>query len=79
MAYNDIDALEAALDPTIAAVLLEPVQGEGGVLPADATYVQAVRRLCDERGTLLMFDEVQTGLGRTGKWFGFQHLDVDPT
>lgn len=78
VAYNDIEALAAALDPTVAAVLLEPVQGEGGVVPADATYLQAVRRLCDERGILLVVDEVQTGLGRTGKWFGFQHFGVEP-
>jgi acetylornithine/N-succinyldiaminopimelate aminotransferase len=76
--YNDIHALEAAIDPTVAAVLLEPVQGEGGVVPADAQYLRDVRALCDERGLLLMFDEVQTGLGRTGEWFGFQHSGVRP-
>ena len=78
VAYNDIDALTAAIDPTVAAVLLEPVQGEGGVVPADAQYLRDVRALCDERGLLLMFDEVQTGLGRTGQWFGFQHSGVRP-
>ena len=78
MAWDDIDALEAALDPSVAAVLLEPVQGEGGVNPASAEYLQAVRRLCDERGILFMVDEVQTGLARTGRWFGFQHYDVRP-
>ena len=79
VAWADVDALEAAVDPTVvAAVLLEPVQGEGGVNPATAEYFQAVRRLCDERGVLLMVDEVQTGLGRTGRWFGFQHFDVQP-
>ena len=76
--YNDIAALEAAVDPTIAAVLLEPVQGEGGVLPADDQYMRDVRRLCDERGLLLMIDEIQTGFGRTGEWFGFQHAGVVP-
>ena len=76
--YNDIGALEAAIDPTVAAVLLEPVQGEGGVVPADIQYLRDVRALCDERGLLLMFDEVQTGLGRTGEWFGFQHANVRP-
>jgi len=76
--YNDIDALEASIDPSVAAVLLEPVQGEGGVVPADAQYLRDVRALCDERGLLLMFDEVQTGLGRTGEWFGFQHSGVRP-
>ncbi len=76
--WNDVAALEAALDPTVAAVLLEPVQGEGGVNPASADYFAGVRRLCDERGVLFMVDEVQTGLGRTGRWFGFQHLGVQP-
>ncbi len=78
VAWNDLDALEAALDPTVAAVLLEPVQGEGGVNPATAEYFQGVRRLCSERGILFMVDEVQTGLGRTGRWFGHQHFDVVP-
>lgn len=78
VAWADLDALEAAIDPSVAAVLLEPVQGEGGVNMADATYFQGVRALCDERGLLLMFDEVQTGLGRTGRWFGHQHYDVRP-
>jgi predicted acetylornithine/succinylornithine family transaminase len=78
VAFNDLDALEAALDPSVAAVLLEAVQGEGGVNPLSQEYVAGVRRLCDERGILLVFDEVQTGLGRTGRWFGFQHFDVRP-
>jgi predicted acetylornithine/succinylornithine family transaminase len=76
--WHDAGALEAALDPSVAAVLLEPVQGEGGVNPASAEYFAAVRRLCDDRGILFMVDEVQTGLGRTGRWFGFQHLGVVP-
>ena len=62
----------------MAAVLLEPVQGEGGVNPATADYLAGIRRLCDERGALLVLDEVQTGLGRTGDWFGFQHFGVQP-
>jgi predicted acetylornithine/succinylornithine family transaminase len=78
VAWNDLAALEAALDPTVAAVLLEPVQGEGGVNPATTEYVTGVRRLCDERGLLFMVDEVQTGLGRTGAWFGHQHFGVVP-
>ncbi|MGH9157429.1 MAG: acetylornithine transaminase [Acidimicrobiales bacterium] len=78
VAWRDTDALAAALSPEVAAVLLEPVQGEGGVQPADAAYFGAVRRLCDERGILFMVDEVQTGLGRTGRWFGFQHFGVEP-
>ncbi|HUQ38577.1 MAG TPA: acetylornithine/succinylornithine family transaminase [Acidimicrobiales bacterium] len=78
VAWNDLGALESALDPTVAAVLLEPVQGEGGVQAATPSYFQGVRKLCDERGILFMVDEVQTGLGRTGRWFGFQHLGVEP-
>src|SRR5207302_4402402 len=78
VAWDDLDALEAAIDPSVAAVLLEPVQGEGGVNPASAEYFRGVRRLCDERQVLLAVDEVQTGLGRTGRWFGFQHFDVRP-
>lgn len=76
--FNDIDALAAAVDTTVAAVLLEPVQGEGGVLPADPGYLRAVRELCDERGLLLIMDEIQTGFGRTGEWFGFQHAGIVP-
>jgi predicted acetylornithine/succinylornithine family transaminase len=73
VAFAEVDALEAALDERVCAVLLEPVQGEGGVNPAPPGYLEAVRRLCDEREALLIVDEVQTGLGRTGRWFGFQH------
>jgi acetylornithine/N-succinyldiaminopimelate aminotransferase len=76
--WRDIEALDAAVDGTVAAVLLEPVQGEGGVNPAPPEYLRAVRQLCDERGALFMVDEVQTGLGRTGRWFGFQHAGVQP-
>jgi predicted acetylornithine/succinylornithine family transaminase len=76
--YNSVEALESVLDPSVGAVLLEPLQGEGGVFPADADYVRGVRRLCDERGILLIFDEVQTGFGRTGKWFGFEHFGIRP-
>jgi acetylornithine/N-succinyldiaminopimelate aminotransferase len=78
VAWRDVDELDKALDASVAAVLLEPVQGEGGVNPAPPAYLQAVRRLCDERGALFMVDEVQTGLGRTGRWFGFQHAGVRP-
>jgi len=78
VALNDIAALEAAIDPSVAAILLEPIQGEGGVNPATTEYLQAARRLCDERGLLLMMDEVQTGFARTGRWFGFQHHGVVP-
>jgi predicted acetylornithine/succinylornithine family transaminase len=78
VAWHDLDALESALDATVAAVLLEPVQGEGGVHPASAEYLQGARRLCDERGILLMLDEVQTGLGRCGAWFAHHPLGVVP-
>ncbi len=75
---DDLGALTAAVDPTVAAVLLEPVQGEGGVNPVSVDFFRGARRLCDERGALLMVDEVQTGFGRTGRWFGFQHFGVRP-
>jgi acetylornithine/N-succinyldiaminopimelate aminotransferase len=78
VAWQDVDDLAKAIDGSVAAVLLEPVQGEGGVNPAGAEYFNEVRRLCDERGILMMVDEVQTGLGRTGEWFGFQHYGVQP-
>jgi predicted acetylornithine/succinylornithine family transaminase len=77
-AWNDLDDVERAVDPSVAAVFLEPVQGEGGVNPADVEFFQGVRRLCDERGLLFMVDEVQTGLCRTGRWFGFEHYGVTP-
>ncbi len=76
--WNDLADLERMIDPSVAAVLVEPVQGEGGVNPATGEYFQGIRRLCDERGLLFMVDEVQTGLGRTGEWFGHQHFGVVP-
>lgn len=79
VAYGDVGALDAALDPArVAAVLLESIEGEIGVMPAPPGYLEAARRLCDERGILLVLDEVQTGLGRTGRWFGFQHHGIRP-
>ena len=78
VAWDDLDALAAAIDPSVAAVLLEPVQGEGGVNPATVGYFRGVRDLCDERGVLFMVDEVQTGLGRCGAWFAHQHFGVVP-
>jgi acetylornithine/N-succinyldiaminopimelate aminotransferase len=79
VAWNDAAALDkAASGDETAAIILEAVQGEGGVNPATAEYFQAVRRICDDRGLLFIVDEVQTGLGRTGRWFGFQHFDVQP-
>lgn len=76
--WDDLDELAKNLDETVAAVLLEPVQGEGGVNPATVEYFQGVEALCRERDILFMVDEVQTGLGRTGRWFGFQHFGVSP-
>jgi len=78
VAWDDLDAMDAAIDPSVAAVLLEPLQGEGGVQPASAEYFAGVRAICDERDLLFIVDEVQTGLGRTGSWFGFQGLGVRP-
>jgi acetylornithine/N-succinyldiaminopimelate aminotransferase len=78
VSFGDIGALAQAVDSQVAAVLLEPVQGEGGVIPAPAGYLKQVRELCNQRGVLLIMDEVQTGLGRTGKWWGFQHDDIEP-
>jgi predicted acetylornithine/succinylornithine family transaminase len=76
--FEDVDALTNAFDERVAAVMLEPVQGEGGVNPASPAYMRDVRRLCDEREALFVCDEVQTGLGRTGRWFGFEHSGVRP-
>jgi predicted acetylornithine/succinylornithine family transaminase len=78
VAWDDIDDLARAIDPSVAAVLLEPVQGEGGVNPASPQFFQDVRALCDERGVLLILDEVQTGLGRTGAWFAHHHFGIVP-
>ena len=78
VAYNNMEALEKAVNEETAAVILEVVQGEGGVYPASAEYIQAVRRICDERGVLLIVDEIQTGFGRTGKIFAIQHFGVVP-
>jgi predicted acetylornithine/succinylornithine family transaminase len=78
VAWDDPSDLERALDPTVAAVLLEPVEGEGGVVTAASGFLAEVRRICDEREILLICDEVQTGFGRTGRWFGFQHEGIVP-
>lgn len=75
---NDIDSLRAAVDDETCAIMMEPIQGESGVYPADVEYVRAVRKLCDEKGLLLIFDEIQTGMARTGKLFGYQHFGVEP-
>ncbi len=76
--FGDIAALEATIDDTIAAVILEPIQGENGIFVAPDGYIQAVRKLCDQHGALLILDEVQTGLGRTGRLFACEHSGVTP-
>ncbi|AGA26948.1 aspartate aminotransferase family protein [Singulisphaera acidiphila] len=76
--YNNLDAVAAALDDQTAAVLVEPIQGEGGVNVPSPDYLPGLRSLCNERGVLLILDEVQTGLGRTGEWFAYQHSNITP-
>ncbi len=78
VSYNNIEALDKAVNEETAAVILEVMQGEGGVYPASLEYIQAARRICDERGALLIVDEIQTGFGRTGKMFAVQHYGVTP-
>jgi len=78
--YDDLDAIRqvARHTPNVVAVLVEPIQGEGGIRTPDISYLQGLRKICDEQGWLLMLDEVQCGLGRTGKWFAFQHTNIMP-
>ncbi|WP_439488943.1 aspartate aminotransferase family protein [Algoriphagus sp.] len=76
--FNDLLAVEAAMDQDTAAVIVEPIQGEGGVVPAEKAYLQGLRKLCDDKGILLIFDEIQCGIGRTGKWFAKDHFGVQP-
>jgi len=76
--FNDIDALQKSIGSSTCAVLLEPIQGEGGVRCPDPDYLKAVRRLCDETEVLLIFDEIQTGMGRTGKFFAYEHFGIEP-
>jgi len=76
--FNDVNAIEQAVDDVVCAVMIEPIQGEGGVVVPDSGYLQQVRKLCDERGLLLIFDEVQVGMGRTGKLFAHEHFGVTP-
>ena len=77
-AYDDVDAMEAALDPSVGAILVEAIQGEGGVNTPNPQYLRDLRALCDDRQLLLILDEIQTGIGRTGAWFGFQHAGIMP-
>ncbi len=76
--FNDAAALRSKIRPDTCAVMLEPVQGEGGVRCPDADYLKAVRQICDESGALLIFDEIQTGMGRTGRLFAYEHFSVEP-
>ncbi|EOE5321024.1 MULTISPECIES: aspartate aminotransferase family protein [Providencia] len=76
--FNDLDAVKAVIDENTCAVVLEPVQGEGGVTAATAEFLQGVRKLCDENNALLIFDEVQSGMGRTGKLFSYMHYNIVP-
>jgi len=76
--FNDIQAVREKISASTCAILLEPIQGEGGIRSADPEFLQSIRRLCDETGTLLIFDEIQTGIGRTGKLFAHEHFGVEP-
>ena len=76
--FNDLDAVRRATDGQTCAVMLEPVQGEGGIHVADRQYMTRLRRFCDAEGLLLILDEVQTGVGRTGRWFAYQHYGIEP-
>lgn len=76
--FNDLDAVEDAIDETICAIMVEPVQGEGGIVPAEKNYLKGLRKLCDKYNILLIFDEIQCGMGRTGHLFAYQGYDVVP-
>lgn len=76
--YNDLEALKAAISDKTCAIMLEMIQGEGGVHPADPSWVEGITKLCQEHSLLLIVDEVQTGIGRTGKWFAHQHYGIEP-
>src|SRR5471032_2203517 len=76
--YGDLEAVKKAIGPETGAILIEPIMGEGGVRVVPHTFLRALRKLCDDHGLLLMFDEIQTGVGRTGDMFAYQHTDVTP-
>jgi predicted acetylornithine/succinylornithine family transaminase len=76
--YNNLSALEAAITDKTCGILVEPIQGEGGVVVPDAGYLKGIRKICDEKGLLMIADEIQTGMGRTGKLFAFEHDDIVP-
>lgn len=76
--FNDLAAIEAAYSQEMAAILIEPIQGEGGICEADAAFLKGLRHFCDQHQVVLIFDEIQTGIGRTGKWFAKDHLQIQP-
>jgi acetylornithine/N-succinyldiaminopimelate aminotransferase len=76
--YNDVSALEKAFTDEVCGVMIEPIQGEGGINVATQEYVEMIRQMCYEKGAVMIFDEVQTGMGRTGKWFAYQHFGIEP-
>lgn len=80
LALNDIQALKdyIAKDPNVVAIMLEPIQGDGGLHMASQAYLETIRALCDERDMLMIIDEIQTGIGRSGKWFAYQHFNIQP-
>jgi acetylornithine/N-succinyldiaminopimelate aminotransferase len=78
VSFNDLSAIEKAIDKQTVAIMLELIQGEGGINVADKEYVKILRKICDEKDILLIIDEVQTGMGRTGKWFAYQNYDIIP-
>jgi len=76
--FNDTGALEKVFSDEVAGVMVEPIQGEGGINVATKEYLETIRRLCDANGALMILDEVQSGMGRTGKWFAYQHYEIEP-
>lgn len=76
--YNDLDSVKAKLDDSFIAIIVEPVQGEGGIIPANKEFLEGLRKICDEKDMLLIYDCVQCGMGRIGKLFAWQHYGVKP-
>ena len=77
-AFNNLESVASLINERTVAIMVEPVQGEGGVIPATKEFMQGVRKLCDEKDLLMLCDDIQSGLGRTGQWFGFQHSGIQP-
>ncbi len=78
VSYNDIEAISSVIDENVVAVMLEPIQGEAGIVIPDEGYLKSVREICDQNNCLLILDEIQTGMCRTGEWFAFQHENITP-